>query len=62
MGDTIDLGDCVRIKRGYCGEGYAFYVTATGTSGHGERILYGDNYGPVRESECELLLKTTCDR
>lgn len=51
----IRIGDRVRIRKGVCGEGYQFTVTETGTSGHGERILYGYNYGPVRETECELV-------
>lgn len=51
----IILGDIVRIRKGICGEGYQFTVVETGKSGHNERIVYGHNYGPVRESECELI-------
>jgi len=54
----IRVGDHVRIRKGICGEGYRFTVTDIGTSGHGERILYGRNYGPVRDSEVEIIDRT----
>lgn len=48
----LRAGDRVKIAPGFCGEGYRFTVTEIGMSGHGEPIVYGDNYGPVRASEC----------
>ena len=52
---SVTIGDHVRIKRGYCGEGYGFTVSYVGLGGHGETIVYGngDTYGPVRASEVE---------
>lgn len=52
----IDLGDKVRVKKGEAGEGYTFYVTATGEpNGHaGDRLLYGGTFS-VLESHCELV-------
>jgi hypothetical protein len=56
------LGDKVRIKKGCVGEGYTFYITATGKGGMGERVYYGGTYGPARASDCELVSPMKCDR
>lgn len=58
MSAPIGIGDIVRIKRGVCGEGYAFRVAEFSTAGHGEATVYGHNYGPVRLSEVERLHAT----
>ena len=63
MSNKIGLGDKVRIKKGYCGDGHRFIVVSRGISGNGEPILYGaGKFGPVRESECELISPMKCDR
>jgi len=54
-GERIMTGDTVRVCPGICGEGHRFVVRSFGTSGHGEAIVYGDNYGPVRAHEVEVL-------
>lgn len=51
----VCIGDLVRVKKGCCGEGHKFVVVERGLSGHGEPIVFGANYGPVRTADLERL-------
>lgn len=51
----IKVGSEVRIKRGICGEGHRFRVSKVLPGFFGEVQVYGDNYGPVRATEVEVI-------
>lgn len=57
MPNKLAVGQTVRIQKGYVGEGYRFTVKSINPGHFGETQVYGDNYGPVRASELEILGK-----